>query len=142
MTPGCTTYQLWMWLERPGEIPVGRLGSCAFPRGWYVYTGSARRNMAARLRRHCRSDADKRLRWHIDYFLALAACRILYISGSQVPECNLNAATGGRIVCAGLGASDCRSGCGSHLRYLGAAFSLEDLLEARTPQGLDPEIRT
>ncbi|HKJ87626.1 MAG TPA: GIY-YIG nuclease family protein, partial [Gammaproteobacteria bacterium] len=119
MTPPRTTYQLWIWLDRPLRTAVGRLGVCAFPRGWYAYTGSARGGPAARIRRHCRDAADKRLRWHINCFLAVPETRILYVSVSEQPECSLNAATGGQVVCPGLGASDCRAGCSSHLRYLG-----------------------
>ncbi|MFP4560403.1 MAG: GIY-YIG nuclease family protein [Thiohalorhabdus sp.] len=127
MSPSCTTYQLWIRLAEAAEVEVGRLGRCAFPAGWYVYTGSARRHRNARLRRHCRPAAEKRLRWHIDFFLAAPGAEIRYIALSGEPECRLNAAVGGRVVCPGLGASDCRAGCGSHLRHLGEDPGLPDL---------------
>jgi hypothetical protein len=34
------------------------------------------------------------------------------------PECLINRNTPGEILVAGFGASDCRAGCGSHLKYL------------------------
>lgn len=36
-----------------------------FPKGYYVYTGSAKKNLAARLARHRRK--RKKFHWHIDY---------------------------------------------------------------------------
>jgi hypothetical protein len=64
MTARAISYQLWIALRRPLDIEVGRLGVCRFPAGVYVYTGSAKRNLEARIARHCRK--DKTLRWHID----------------------------------------------------------------------------
>jgi len=40
------------------------------PRGYYIYTGSAQKNLSSRIERHCRK--EKKKHWHIDYLLELA----------------------------------------------------------------------
>ena len=100
------------------RLTIGRLGAFRFPAGRYVYTGSARRNLEARIARHRRR--DKKLRWHIDYLLAAPGVRVLSVRRSRRDECALNRSTSGSIPVPGFGASDCRAGCGSHLKYLGA----------------------
>ena len=57
-------YCLVLWLPRARSITVSRKGSCRFERGWYVYTGSAKRNLLPRLMRHLRR--RKTLHWHVD----------------------------------------------------------------------------
>jgi Uri superfamily endonuclease len=99
------------------DIEIGRLGSVTFPKGAYVYTGSAKRNFEARIARHLRR--EKALRWHIDYLLTAAGVSVIEVIRSQADECALNQATAGAIVVAGFGASDCRRGCGSHLKRIG-----------------------
>ena len=110
------TYQLHIHLCRSVSIQVGALGRYRFPAGDYIYTGSAKRNISARVRRHC-SDS-KKLRWHIDYLLHNPAASIIKVELSAEPECRLNQSTCGDIPVPGFGASDCRSGCGSHLKYI------------------------
>lgn len=110
-----TTYQLLLEVERPLTVAVGRLGTFAFPAGRYVYTGSARRNFEARIARHLA--VDKKLHWHIDYLLAAPGVRVVDVKRSTRPECALNRAIGGEVVVPGFGASDCRAGCGSHLKH-------------------------
>jgi Uri superfamily endonuclease len=114
-----TTYQLSIELALPVTVTVGRLGVFDFPAGRYVYTGSARRNFEARIARHLR--AEKTLRWHIDYLLAAPGAKVKAVRRSRRDECALNAAIGGCVVVAGFGASDCRAGCGSHLKWQGAS---------------------
>ncbi|NQU09864.1 GIY-YIG nuclease family protein [bacterium] len=111
------SYQLDIRLGRARVIAVGRLGTFRFPAGRYVYTGSARRNLAARVGRHLAK--SKRLRWHIDYLLACPAARVVGVRLSGRPECALNHRTRGRIIVRRFGASDCRRGCGSHLKCRG-----------------------
>lgn len=115
------SYQLLLWLESPMQVAVGRLGSVAFPAGWYVYTGSARGGLAARVARHLRR--RKRRRWHIDYLLAHArVAAVLCRAGDGRGECAHSRAAlalpGARVVVAGFGASDCR--CPAHLVLLRA----------------------
>lgn len=116
-----TTYQLSIELERTVAVTVGRLGRFEFPAGRYLYTGSAKRNFEARVARHLR--AEKTLRWHIDYLLAVPGARVVAVRRSRRGECLLNRASRGTVVVPGFGASDCRAGCGSHLKWLGAVTS-------------------
>lgn len=115
-----TSYQLLIAVARPlRRLRIGALGVFDFPAGRYIYTGSARRHLEARLARHLRR--EKALRWHIDYLLAAEGVRVVDVVRSSRAECVLNRAAGGVIPVPGFGASDCRAGCGSHLRYVGAA---------------------
>ena len=111
------TYQLHLRVSKPVTVQVGRLGRFRFPAGDYVYTGTARRQLAARVRRHLA--ASKTLRWHIDYLLAARPVKIVGIHLADTGECELNQSVNGDILVPGFGASDCRSGCGSHLKYQG-----------------------
>lgn len=110
------TYQLLIELVAPARVRVGRLGTFDFPAGQYVYTGSAKRNLASRVARHLGS--EKHLRWHVDYLLAVPAARVTGVRKLTREECVVNQSTGGLILAPGFGASDCKAGCGSHLRYL------------------------
>ena len=111
------TYQLMMVLGRSTWLRIGALGRFRFPAGRYIYTGSARRAMEARIRRHL--SVRKTRHWHIDYLLAHPAVQIDQVKRSRMAECRKNQLTTGEIVVPGFGASDCRRGCGSHLKYLG-----------------------
>ncbi len=122
MSARVISYQLWIALRQPLAIEVGRLGVVHFPAGVYVYTGSAKRNLEARIARHGRK--DKALRWHIDYLLASPGAELVCVGRSARAECTLNQATGGQVLVPGFGASDCRKACGSHLRYLGPSLEL------------------
>lgn len=111
------TYQLLIALAASAQITVGRLGRFDFPAGYYCYTGSARRNLEARVARHLA--VDKALRWHIDYLLAAPGAQVVGIRRLSEAECDVNGRGGGVVLVCGFGASDCRAGCGSHLKYLG-----------------------
>ena len=111
-------YQLVIDVIQPLTCVVGRHGEFAFPAGRYVYTGSARRAFEARVARHC-TRGDKRLRWHIDYLLEAPGVSVVKVVRSGRAECVLNKGVGGSVLIAGFGASDCRAGCGAHLKYLG-----------------------
>ena len=110
------SYSLYIKVEKPLIVTVGRFGCFEFAPGNYIYSGSARRNLLARVNRHLKK--QKKLRWHIDYLLSAPAVDIVKVLVSTLSECELVAAGGGSIVVSGFGASDCRSGCGSHLRIL------------------------
>ena len=117
MPPLFITYQLKIEIARAVTVTIGRLGEFLFPVGRYVYTGSAKRNFEARIARHLRT--EKTLRWHIDWLLAARGVKIVGVRRSRKDECILNHSVRGHIVAPGFGASDCRDGCSSHLRYLG-----------------------
>jgi Uri superfamily endonuclease len=115
--PNETSYQLLIDVSQPLRCVVGRLGEFDLPAGRYVYTGSAKRNLDARIARHIRH--DKALHWHIDYLLTSPGVRVVEVARSRRAECALNRAGRGRILAVGFGASDCRADCGAHLKYLG-----------------------
>lgn len=115
------TYQLYIQVGKAQSIRIGRLGTFRFPAGHYIYTGSARRHLAARVRRHL--STDKKLRWHIDYLLTARTVRVNTVGLSASEECHCHQCTRGEIVVPGFGASDCTSGCGSHLKFLGMDFT-------------------
>ena len=110
------TYQLLITVDSPLRIVVGRLGEFDFADGNYIYTGSALRNFEARVRRHLAP--TKKRHWHIDYLLVAPGVRICEVRRLADAECVVNQRTAGRIIVPGFGASDCRSGCGSHLKRL------------------------
>lgn len=112
-----STYQVFIHVPGNIRLRIGRLGEYLFPAGIYVYTGSARRNIQARLARHRRK--NKGLHWHIDYLIAAPGVEVIDTRLAHEPECLLNQATPGQVVVPGFGASDCKAGCGSHLKWLG-----------------------
>jgi Uri superfamily endonuclease len=109
---------LVMALDGACRLQIGRLGTYDFPRGHYVYVGSALGGLTGRLRHHL--STEKRLRWHIDYLLQSATLvEIWYALGRDRLECTWNKLVGNlegakRLV-PGFGASDCC--CPSHLTY-------------------------
>lgn len=110
------SYQLVLRLAEPLSLQVGRLGTVTLPAGRYVYTGSARRALEKRIARHLR--ADKPRRWHIDWLTTASGVTIERVVRSVRDECALNRATRGRVVVHGFGSSDCRAGCGAHLKHI------------------------
>ena len=115
-------YALVLHLRRPGWVVAGRLGRCRLAAGWYVYVGSAKRNLPARLARHLRH--EKRTHWHIDYLRALACVEQIWIwPWTEGAECLTNggiqALPGASVPWNGFGWSDCR--CLAHLTHFDAA---------------------
>lgn len=119
-----TTYPLFIEVAKPVHIAVGRLGTHEFPAGRYVYTGSAKRALEARIARHLR--ATKSLHWHIDHLLAAIGVKVVDVRRSSRGECALNRSTKGAVIVAGFGSSDCRAGCGSHFKFVGTIDELDD----------------
>ena len=118
---GVKSYQLRIWVQNPVVVRVGKLGTFGFPAGEYVYTGSGKRNLDQRLSRHLLP--SKRLRWHIDYLLSDPEVRVIGHALSEMLECDMNQATEGDVIVPRFGATDCRNGCGSHLKFLGPCKS-------------------
>ncbi|MDR2897167.1 MAG: DNA/RNA nuclease SfsA, partial [Spirochaetaceae bacterium] len=97
------------------EITVGALGTIRFQPGWYVYAGSAQRNLSSRIARHLRK-VRKQKHWHLDYLTPEAkTIKAFPIYSYQNLECALaeNLTALGGILIEGFGSSDCR--CESHL---------------------------
>lgn len=63
-------YMLILHIPHDSNIPVGSLGNVSFPRGYYVYAGSAKTNLSKRIERHVRK--RKKFFWHIDYLRGYA----------------------------------------------------------------------
>jgi Uri superfamily endonuclease len=95
---------------------VGKKGTVEFPKGYYIYTGSAKNGLEKRLERHIRK--DKKLFWHIDYLLEYGEIKDFWVY-SKVGECELNRKVlkrdNSKIILSGFGSSDCR--CPAHLLY-------------------------
>jgi len=111
------SYQLHIHLSEATAIKIGKLGVFLFPQGSYIYTGSAKKNMDARIQRHLRK--QKKLKWHIDYLTSHPNVKITRVNLFDEDECLLNQRTSGQILIPRFGASDCKHDCESHLKYLG-----------------------
>ena len=133
-------YFLFLSLKDGRALSVGRLGRVFFPRGFYVYVGSAQKNLPQRLERHIRN-ADHRennsarvpgganafllpggatAHWHIDYLLPHAKILSIHVfKASKEWECRLSrklaGLEGAGVIMKGFGSSDCK--CTSHLYY-------------------------
>jgi len=112
------TYALILFLPRAQTIRIGALGTFRFPRGWYVYIGSAMNGLNARLAQHRRR--EKKLFWHIDYFTRHA--QIIAVE-TRVSRQRLECETARRVlsrpsaevIAPRFGSSDCD--CATHLVY-------------------------
>ena len=137
--PGC--YSLIIDLKREKTLRVGKLGEAVFPAGTYVYTGSAMKGLEARLRRHCAR--SKKINWHIDHLLTLPDAqiqRIILYPAAPGQECRQNkriaSRTGAVVILKNFGASDCKSGCASHLLF----FAKDFLAKFPARDGVHPEL--
>lgn len=107
-------YILILYLPSEKTLSIGKLGSLSFPAGYYLYVGSAQKNLAQRISRHRRQ--NKNLFWHIDYLLKRAQfSKAIPIRSSTDIECNLARALQNisSWEIPGFGSSDCS--CNSHL---------------------------
>ena len=134
------TYALIIALASETTIAVGRLGEFTFPRGHYIYVGSAQMGLHARVRRHLRD--EKRMRWHIDYLLEHAqVVEVWYTLSEEHVECQWQRAVHGmpdaKIPVHGFGSSDCR--CSSHLTYFPSSPSFELFQKGLGKNGLTVE---
>jgi len=111
------TYQLFIFIKKELNAKIGKLGIFTFPPGYYVYTGSAKNNLDARIKRH--KSKNKKIRWHIDYLLSKRFVKVVDVRKFTYQECVVNQSSTGKILVPQFGASDCRNHCGSHLIYLG-----------------------
>lgn len=108
------SYLLILYLRRSRNLSIGRLGEISFPRGFYIYVGSAMRGLRKRIERH--RHARKRPHWHIDALRAAAEFRsALPIRSSARLECDIAEALGGigQWEIPGFGSTDCT--CRTHL---------------------------
>ncbi len=118
--PAVGVYGLVLQCAEPVRVRVGALGLIELRPGYYVYVGSARSGLRARLARHLRT-VRKRAHWHVDYVRRRTRpVAVLVVAGEGADECWLSdtvaALADGSV--AGFGCSDCR--CRSHLHYFSA----------------------
>ncbi len=110
------SYCLVAYLGQGCLLAFGK-NSAFFPRGWYVYVGSAMNGIQKRLQRHLRS--RKKTRWHIDFLLHRAVLKGVIPMPSELrEECSKAAALkamGGAAIARKFGSTDCR--CETHLYF-------------------------
>lgn len=107
-------YLMVLRLEDEATLSIGSKGELFFPKGFYVYVGSAKANLAKRMERHKRK--RKKMHWHLDYLRG--HCEVVAampIRTSEDLECPLAEAVKAVSDWAikGFGCSDCH--CESHL---------------------------
>ena len=112
-------YQLLLHLQKLTKIKVGNLGEIVFKAGFYIYTGSARKNLRHRIARHL--GKSKQYHWHIDYLLEYAeVVSYSYDEYDLTAECRKNILTRKQLenslYIPKFGCSDCK--CESHLIYI------------------------
>jgi sugar fermentation stimulation protein A len=115
-------YMLLLHLSRARTVTIGSLGRIRCAKGYYVYVGSALRNLTQRIARHRRGTGKRH--WHIDYLRRQCRfCAAFPIATPDDIECELAGALGSiaQGVIPGFGCSDC--GCRSHLFH----FSVDPL---------------
>jgi sugar fermentation stimulation protein A len=108
------SYLAILRLKRPTKIPVGKQGMRNFQKGYYVYVGSAKKNLTARIQRHGR--LRKKKFWHIDYLREQAEfLKALPVRSRASLECAMadRMKQISHFAVPGFGASDCS--CKSHL---------------------------
>jgi len=108
------SYIIVLRLDRSSNIEIGKLGKINFPKGYYLYAGSAMKNLTRRVERHRRILKNKF--WHIDYLREQTTfCAAIPIRSSVDLECEI--AKSVRKIAdwqiERFGSSDCS--CSSHL---------------------------
>jgi len=119
-------------------VEVGALGSITFPKGEYVYVGSALNSLEPRIERHVLTSTGDHdvTHWHIDYLLresAVSIQQVYAVETNERIECSIatNVADHGEPV-KGFGCSDCR--CVSHL-YMVEGFGFLEKMGMRRLRG-------
>ncbi|MGN0954509.1 DNA/RNA nuclease SfsA [Dialister sp.] len=135
-------YMIVLSLDEDRTIAVGSLGDIQFPKGYYVYVGSARKNLDQRIAHH--KALRKGRHWHMDYFRG--ACRFAGAIPIRTAD-DLEHRLAGAVEkiapwsIPGFGCTDCR--CSSHLfgfhenpMHLPAFLKLEEQFEIDRLDGL------
>ena len=76
------SYQLKIKLNKKIKLRIGKLGEFLLKKGIYIYTGSAKKNIDSRIKRHLCN--KKKLHWHIDYLLASEQTNIIKVTKSEL----------------------------------------------------------
>lgn len=119
------SYCLLINLKQDSKITVGKLGKVDFKKGYYIYVGSALNSLEGRIKRHLKD--DKKIFWHIDYFLAHKNAEILdvvFTVSDAKWECKIAEGIADKGVgIKNFGCSDCK--CHSHL------FFFEEFIDSK-----------
>ena len=120
-----STYVLFIHYPETDRVKVGAGGWVEVVAGSYLYVGSAKHHWQKRVGRHL--SRHKKMRWHIDYLLAVAGASIIEVWLTEKnEECataeHLSQLANTKILARGIGSSDCR--CFSHFFQLGEGFCL------------------
>ena len=131
------TYALIIDMDADKTIAVGKLGVFNFPKGYYIYIGSALGGLTARVNRYLRP--LKRMHWHIDYLLQAARIvEVWSITCDERLECgwyqSARELPTARDIVSGFGSSDCS--CPSHLLHLKAKPSFNLFRKKLEERGL------
>ncbi len=82
------SYIIILYVKKAITVDVGKIGRIDFKKGYYLYVGSAKTNLAKRIERHKRR--KKRIFWHIDYLRDKAEFYASLPIRSSVPlECHI-----------------------------------------------------
>jgi Uri superfamily endonuclease len=108
-------YLLVIFIAQNVTLKIGALSNIFFKKGFYIYVGSAQKNLKKRISRHF--NKNKRRFWHIDYLLqneCVEPVMVYYKKSQKSEECK----TAEKLIEASkpikyFGCSDCK--CISHL---------------------------
>lgn len=122
MTSKSGAYLLHLLVPCSLKLTVGALGEVDLPAGRYIYVGSARKGLEARIARHILLSRRKggKVHWHVDHLLIHPEIKL--VCAEAFPgekECELSRRISLRknanVPVLRFGAGDCRSGCPAHL---------------------------
>jgi sugar fermentation stimulation protein A len=108
------SYLIALRLAEGANVKIGKLGRLNLPKGYYLYVGSARKDLKQRIERHRRIRKTKF--WHIDYLREWTDFQVaIPIRTGDDLECEIAKAMSGIAAWSipGFGCSDCF--CESHL---------------------------
>jgi Uri superfamily endonuclease len=107
------SYLMLIELTEPQLIPIGKLRTTEFDKGFYMYVGSALNGLEQRIQRHLRQ--TKKHHWHIDYLLQHAVIvDVSYRENTEREECMIAQKLNKMLPSIpDFGCSDCT--CKSHL---------------------------
>lgn len=108
------SYILKIKLNKDKKINIGKLGNIFFKQGYYLYIGSSMNNLSKRIERHY--SKNKKIHWHIDYFLKQAELiDHEEFHSNKKEECLISNRFNRLYSIKNFGSSDCK--CKSHLYY-------------------------
>lgn len=110
-------YAVFLEIPEKKAIQIGKLGIFEFPKGTYIYVGSAKRNIKARINRHIKK--EKPFRWHFDYLRPHGNILTVETFDGSIDECSrckqIKEQYQAKEIIPGFGSSDCK--CPAHLLY-------------------------